>query len=126
MSVRLESPPRPAGVGMTTRASSAWAALAGVVSVAAFLASAEAVAWVTGAGGSPLFGVGSAAIDLAPAAVKNLMVSLFGTGDKVALFVLMGVLLVAITAGPACWSGVARPAARSSSASAGSSPWSPC
>jgi len=99
MSVRLESPPRPAGVGMTTRASSAWAALAGVVSVAAFLASAEAVAWVTGAGGSPLFGVGSAAIDLAPAAVKNLMVSLFGTGDKVALFVLMGVLLVAITAG---------------------------
>ena len=99
MSVRLESPPRPAGVGMTTRASSAWAALAGVVSVAAFLASAEAAAWVTGAGGSPLFGVGSAAIDLAPAAVKNLMVSLFGTGDKVALFVLMGVLLVAITAG---------------------------
>ncbi|KQR64264.1 oxidoreductase [Frigoribacterium sp. Leaf172] len=84
---------------MTTRASSAWAALTGVVAVAAFLASAEAAAWVTGAGGSPLFGVGSAAIDLAPAAVKNLMVSVFGTGDKVALFVLMGVLLVVITAG---------------------------
>ncbi|GAA0961887.1 molybdopterin-dependent oxidoreductase [Frigoribacterium faeni] len=99
MSVRLENPPRPADVGMTPRASSGWAALAGVVSVAAFLASAEIVALATGPGGSPLFGVGSAAIDLAPAAVKNLMVSLFGTGDKVALFVLMGVLLVVITAG---------------------------
>ena len=98
MSVRLESPSTSAPVGMSTRASSRWAALAGVVSMAAFLASAEVVALVTGAGGSPLFGVGSAVVDLAPRGAKDLMVSLFGTGDKIALFVLMGVIVVLVTA----------------------------
>ena len=84
---------------MSTRTSSGWAAVAGVVSAAAFLASAELAAVVTGPGGSPLYAVGSAVIDLAPPVAKDTMVALFGTGDKVALFTLMGVLLAVVTAG---------------------------
>lgn len=74
-----------------------WSAGIGVVALAGFLASAEIVAVVVGAQSSPLVGVGSAVIDLAPPAAKNLMVHLFGTGDKAALFALMGILLVVIT-----------------------------
>ncbi|WP_144766181.1 molybdopterin-dependent oxidoreductase [Curtobacterium sp. 9128] len=75
------------------------AASAGVVAALAFLAAAELAALVLGGAGSPLVAVGSAVIDLAPAGAKDLMVSLFGTGDKVALFVLMGVLMLAVSAG---------------------------
>ncbi|MFZ6993859.1 molybdopterin-dependent oxidoreductase [Curtobacterium sp. RRHDQ66] len=74
------------------------AAAVGVVAALAFLGAAELGALVLGGAGSPLVAVGSAVIDLAPAGAKDLMVSLFGTGDKVALFVLMGVLMVAISA----------------------------
>ncbi|TDT65312.1 molybdopterin-dependent oxidoreductase [Frigoribacterium sp. PhB116] len=99
MSVRLDPPAAATREGMTTRTSSGWAAVAGVVSAAAFLASAELAAVVTGPSGSPLYAVGSAVIDLAPPVAKDTMVALFGTGDKVALFTLMGVLLAVITAG---------------------------
>nr|WP_323749532.1 molybdopterin-dependent oxidoreductase [Curtobacterium sp. VKM Ac-1393] len=75
------------------------AAASGVVAVLAFLAAAELGAVVLGGAGSPLVAVGSAVIDLAPPGAKDLMVSLFGTGDKVALFTLMGVLMLAISAG---------------------------
>ncbi|PYY49758.1 molybdopterin-dependent oxidoreductase [Curtobacterium sp. MCBD17_023] len=75
------------------------AALVGVIAVLAFLAVAELGALVLGGAGSPLVAVGSAVIDLAPPTAKDLMVSLFGTGDKVALFVLMSVVLVAVAAG---------------------------
>ncbi len=74
------------------------AAAVGVVAALAFLGAAELGALVLGGAGSPLVAVGSAVIDLAPAGAKDFMVSLFGTGDKVALFVLMGVLMVAISA----------------------------
>ncbi|WP_308221861.1 molybdopterin-dependent oxidoreductase [Curtobacterium sp. VKM Ac-2922] len=74
------------------------AAVSGVVAALAFLAVAELAALFLGGAGSPLVAVGGAVIDLAPAGAKDLMVSLFGTGDKVALFVLMGVLMVAISA----------------------------
>jgi DMSO/TMAO reductase YedYZ molybdopterin-dependent catalytic subunit len=75
------------------------AALVGVIAMLAFLAVAELGALLLGGAGSPLVAVGSAVIDLAPRGAKDLMVSLFGTGDKVALFALMTVLLVVITAG---------------------------
>ncbi|GAA4264427.1 molybdopterin-dependent oxidoreductase [Frondihabitans peucedani] len=74
------------------------AAASGVVSVVAFLAAAEVAAIFVGAQSSPLVGVGSAVIDLAPPGAKTLMVGLFGTGDKAALFALMGILMVAIAA----------------------------
>ncbi|WP_412882043.1 molybdopterin-dependent oxidoreductase [Curtobacterium phoenicis] len=76
-----------------------WAAVVGVIAAVVFLAAAELVAVFLGGAGSPLVGVGGAVIDLAPRGAKDLMVSLFGTGDKVALFVLMIVLVVAISAG---------------------------
>ncbi|MEV7934339.1 MULTISPECIES: molybdopterin-dependent oxidoreductase [unclassified Curtobacterium] len=75
------------------------AAACGVVAIVAFLAVAELGALLLGGAGSPLVAVGSAVIDLAPPAAKNVMVGLFGTGDKVALFVLMAVITVAVSAG---------------------------
>ncbi len=75
------------------------AALCGLVAVGVFLAVAELGALLLGGAGSPLVAVGSAVIDLAPPAAKDLMVGLFGTGDKVALFVLMAVVVAAVSAG---------------------------
>ncbi|MFZ7088418.1 molybdopterin-dependent oxidoreductase [Curtobacterium sp. RRHDQ10] len=95
----LGGPDGPGNGPSASRRSTAWlAALTGVVATAVFLAVAEVVALLLNGAGSPLVAVGGAAIDLAPRGVKDLMVSLFGTGDKLALFVLMGVLLAAITA----------------------------
>jgi DMSO/TMAO reductase YedYZ molybdopterin-dependent catalytic subunit len=100
MAVR-EAPPRAGAdraAGVAAPRGRAWAALTGIIALVAFLASAEAVAVVVGASSSPLVGVGSAVIDLAPPGAKQLMVDLFGTGDKLALFALMGILLLVITA----------------------------
>ena len=76
-----------------------FAAACGIVAVAVFLAVAEVIALLLGGAGSPLVAVGSAVIDLAPPAAKDLMVGLFGTGDKAALFVLMAVVTAAVSAG---------------------------
>ncbi len=70
-----------------------------MIAAVVFLAAAEVVALFLGGAGSPLVGVGGAVIDLAPRGAKDLMVTLFGTGDKVALFVLMFVLVLAVSAG---------------------------
>ncbi|GGK97562.1 DMSO/TMAO reductase YedYZ molybdopterin-dependent catalytic subunit [Curtobacterium luteum] len=75
------------------------AALVGIVAAVVFLAAAEFAALFLGGAGSPLVGVGGAVIDLAPRGAKDVMVSLFGTGDKVALITLMIVLVAAISAG---------------------------
>ncbi len=69
------------------------------MSAAAFLGIAEFGALLLGGAGSPLVAVGSAVIDLAPAGAKDLMVTLFGTGDKIALFALMTVIVAAVSAG---------------------------
>src|SRR6195952_1673834 len=71
-----------------------WAALTGVVAAASGLASAELVAVFISADSSPLFAVGSLMIDLAPPGVKDLMISLFGTGDKAALLTLLGIVVL--------------------------------
>ena len=84
--------------GLTPRAISAWAALAGVVSAAVVLGVAEVISLLVGAAGSPLFAVGSLVIDLAPPAVKEFVIAIFGTGDKAALLTLMGILIVVISA----------------------------
>ncbi|MCU1526287.1 MAG: oxidoreductase [Frondihabitans sp.] len=96
--MREASPSARPGVTFSRRAARSWAALNGLIALAVFLASAEISAIVFGSVSSPLFAVGSLVIDLAPKGAKGLMVSLFGTGDKVALFALMGILLVVITA----------------------------
>jgi DMSO/TMAO reductase YedYZ molybdopterin-dependent catalytic subunit len=78
------------------RAARLWAALAGIVSAAVVLGVAEVLSAFVGAAGSPLFAVGSLVIDLAPPGAKDVMIGLFGTGDKAALLALMGVILVVI------------------------------
>jgi len=97
MSVRIGGDTRPE-TGLTPRTATAWAAFAGVVSAAVVLGVAEVVALFVGAAGSPLFAVGSLVIDLAPAGVKEFVITIFGTGDKAALLTLMGILIVVISA----------------------------
>ncbi|MBF4634906.1 molybdopterin-dependent oxidoreductase [Agreia pratensis] len=74
------------------------AALIGVISALAVLATAEAVAVFVSSSSSPFFAVGQLAIDLAPAWLKESMIALFGTGDKIALFVILGVVVVVFAA----------------------------
>lgn len=88
----------PVSVGLSARAVRWWAALAGVVSAAVVLGVSELVAIFIGPAASPLFAVGSLVIDLAPAPVKEAVIALFGTADKAALLILMGVLLIVISA----------------------------
>ncbi len=79
---------------MDRRRITLWAALTGVLAAVVTLAVAEAfAAFMATPGASPLFAVGSAVVDLAPAWLKQLVISLFGTGDKVALFVVLGALV---------------------------------
>ncbi|MCS5714244.1 molybdopterin-dependent oxidoreductase [Herbiconiux sp. CPCC 205716] len=75
-----------------------WAAAAGLASAAAVLAIAEVIAVFAGASTSPLFAVGSLVIDLAPPGVKDLVIQLFGTGDKAALLTLLGVIVAVLAA----------------------------
>ena len=83
---------------MSTRAALWWAAFTGVIAAAVVLAISEVLSLWVGSGGSPLFAVGSLVIDLAPTWVKDLTIALFGTGDKIALFVILGLVLIAASA----------------------------
>ncbi len=73
-----------------------WAGTLGITAALTVLAAAELGALFASPQSSPLFAVGSLLIDLAPLWLKELMISLFGTGDKVALFVMLGVVLLAL------------------------------
>ncbi|MFD9942676.1 molybdopterin-dependent oxidoreductase [Nonomuraea sp. NPDC059023] len=75
------------------------AARAGLLSVAAALAVAELVARFTGGQSSPVVTIGSTAIDLAPAPVKEFAVRTFGTADKAVLVGGILLALMAISAG---------------------------
>src|SRR5262249_56940672 len=70
----------------------------GLITAAVALGVGQLVAGITGPQGSPVVAVGSAAIDLAPPAVKNFAISTFGSNDKTAL--VTGILvLLAVFAG---------------------------
>jgi len=85
---------------MSTRRVTLWAALVGVLAGAVTLAVAEgAAALMVLPSGSPLFGVGSFVIDIVPGWFKSVVIALFGTGDKVALFVALGILVLALAVG---------------------------
>ncbi|QIK62142.1 molybdopterin-dependent oxidoreductase [Leucobacter viscericola] len=75
-----------------------WAAILGITAAAAVLATAELIAIFVGPQSSPLFAMGSLAIDLAPLWLKEAMIALFNTGDKVALFVMLGIALLVVAA----------------------------
>jgi DMSO/TMAO reductase YedYZ molybdopterin-dependent catalytic subunit len=68
-------------------------ALSGIVSVGAGLGLAELVAAVAAPTGDPLVLVGSLLIDAAPGGAKQTVIHLFGTSDKPALLIAVGVAL---------------------------------
>lgn len=90
-----------APAGAPPRLPASIAALTGVLALAAALASGHLVAAFVGIGASPYLAVGNAAIDLAPAGLKDFAISAFGSHDKPALLGGMAVvmLLLAIVAG---------------------------
>ena len=75
-----------------------WAAAAGVVAVAAGVVVGELVAALVSPALSPMTGVGGAVIDAVPPAVKDWAVAVFGTADKLALLVGMGLAIAALAA----------------------------
>ena len=97
MTVSSNSQPLPPGrpharPGLTT------GILTGLITAAVALGVGQLVAGITGPQGSPVVAVGSAAIDLAPPAVKNFAISTFGSNDKTTL--VTGILvLLAVFAG---------------------------
>ncbi len=82
---------------MTLRRERLWAALVGLLAALTTVAVGDLVSRFVDAAASPLFAVGSWVIDIVPPWVKDTAIALFGTGDKVALLVGLG-LLVAILA----------------------------
>lgn len=84
---------------VATPVASARAGIAGVMAAAAALAAGELVAGLLPGAPSPLAAVGSAVIDFAPPGSKDVMVTLFGTGDKLALGVLIAAAVLAAGAG---------------------------
>jgi len=75
------------------------AGAAGIVSAIATLGAAEAVAAFVAPASSPLLAVGSLVIDLVPGWVKDLVIALFGTNDKLVLLLVLGVLVAALAFG---------------------------
>ena len=75
------------------------AGASGVVAAVATLGSAEAVAAFVAPASSPLLAVGSLVIDLVPGWVKDLVIALFGTNDKLVLLIVLGVLVAALAVG---------------------------
>ncbi|HEY9366735.1 MAG TPA: oxidoreductase, partial [Agromyces sp.] len=71
-------------------------AVAGVASVALGVGVGQLVAAVVAPASSPLVVVGSLLIDLAPPWAKDAAIALFGTGDKAALLVGIGLVLLVV------------------------------
>jgi len=84
---------------MTRRRQNLLAALVGAVAAVATLGVAELVALFVAAGSSPLAAVGGFVIDIVPPWVKDTAIALFGTGDKVALLVGLGLLVLILALG---------------------------
>ncbi|MBF4462810.1 MULTISPECIES: molybdopterin-dependent oxidoreductase [unclassified Rathayibacter] len=86
---------------MSPRRAAVLAMLTGIIAAGVSLATAEVVAVFTGAGGSPLVAVGGFVIDIVPPGVKDTVIALFGTGDKLVLLVTLSlaVALLALAAG---------------------------
>lgn len=75
-----------------------WGALAGVVSAAVFLATAELVALLVAREGSPILAVGGFVIDIVPQPFKEFAIATFGEYDKIALLVGLGLAVVIASA----------------------------
>ena len=73
-------------------------ALAGIAAVALGLGAAELAAAIVAPTASPVLVIGSLLIDFAPSWAKETAIALFGTGDKAALLVGIGLVLLVISA----------------------------
>lgn len=73
-------------------------ALAGVAAAVAALGLAELTAALLAPTASPVLAVGALIIDLVPAAVKDLVIGLFGTADKVVLIITIGLVVLVLAA----------------------------
>ncbi|MHA7294936.1 molybdopterin-dependent oxidoreductase [Arthrobacter sp. HLT1-21] len=80
------------------RKESLLAALAGIVSAGLVLGVAELLGAFLTARAAPLIALGSTFIDFTPPWLKDFAIATFGTNDKVALFVGMGVTIVVLAA----------------------------
>ncbi len=74
------------------------AAAAGVAAALLGAGLGELTAALLAPGASPFAAIGSALIDLAPAWAKETAIALFGTNDKIALLIGIGIVLVAVAA----------------------------
>jgi DMSO/TMAO reductase YedYZ molybdopterin-dependent catalytic subunit len=83
---------------MKARRQQLLAAGVGVVAALVTLAAAEVVALFVSAASSPLVAVGSFVIDIVPPWVKDAAIALFGTNDKLALLVGLGLLILVLAA----------------------------
>src|SRR5712692_6689809 len=79
--------------GTPTRSRWAVGAAVGLLTAAVALGVAQLVAGFVGELASPVVAVGQATIDIAPGSIKGFAIRAFGTHDKLALLVGMGVLL---------------------------------
>ena len=68
----------------------------GLLAVAAALAVGHLLAAITGPNSSPYLAVGNTAIDLTPEPVKAFAIQQFGTADKIALLIGMGLVIVVL------------------------------
>lgn len=75
-----------------------WAAAAGLVAVGTAVVLGELTASLVSPTVSPVTAVGGAVIDTVPPGVKEWVISLFGTADKVALLVGMALVIAALAA----------------------------
>src|SRR5690606_11412803 len=76
----------------------AWAALAGVVGGAVFLATAELFALLVAREASPILAVGGFVIDIVPQPFKEFAIATFGEHDKIALLAGLGLAVVIASA----------------------------
>lgn len=75
-----------------------WAAVAGVISGAVFLAIAELAALLFARAASPVLAVGGFVIDIVPQPFKEFAIATFGEYDKIALLVGLGLAVVIASA----------------------------
>ncbi|WP_010524374.1 molybdopterin-dependent oxidoreductase [Nesterenkonia sp. F] len=88
------------------------AALIGCAAALSTLGTAELLAGVLIPDGSPLLATGAVVIDASPAWLKDAAITLFGTADKIALFVVMGVVATLLAVGIGLLARIRRVAAR--------------
>ena len=88
--------PSPQQPRQRNRAATLLAALAGVVAAGVVLSAAELIGAFFTARATPLIALGSTFIDFTPPWMKDFAIATFGTNDKAALFVGMGVTILVL------------------------------